>query len=245
MMTMASPTQPDGKLCPVAMRRAKAQRRTPQAMTISDTTKAISTQWKFGPNTGAGMKKPRLDSEKSVADLDGVLDVGQRGEHGEIEEQDDQQRRNVAQEFDIDCGDRADQPVGREPRDADDHAEDSGDDDGEQRHNDCVEQPGQHHEAVGALARRVEERGHVEAGALAQEAEPGSDAATAKIGRRCCWSARPDRANDDHHQEHLEEDAAYQWIVVPAVPGDVQPSGIGNSHTKTPDTGAPPGASKR
>ena len=163
-------------------------------------------------------------------DLDRILDVRQRRENGEIEEQDDQQRRNIAQHLDVDRRNRADQPVGREPRNADDEAENCGDHDGEDRHDDRVDQPGQQHEAVGALGRRRQERHHVEAGAPAEEAEARRDAAVVQVGNGVVGEPAATRPNDDHHQHDLDRDAAQHRVVVPAVPGDIQPSGVGYCH---------------
>src|SRR5690606_23753935 len=59
--------------------------------------------------------------------------------HAEIPEEDDQQRRDVAEQFDIDHADLAHQPIVREPADTDDEADDGGGNDARRRDDERIE----------------------------------------------------------------------------------------------------------
>ena len=73
---------------------------------------------------------------------------GKRAEHGEVPEQDLKQERQVADQFDIAAGQPRHQPVGREPCDADDEAEDGREHDPDARDQQRVEKADQEDAAV-------------------------------------------------------------------------------------------------
>ena len=67
----------------------------------------------------------------AARNLHAVAQIGQRLKHGVIPEQQLQQQRDVAQRFDVGRGGFVDQPVLRQPRNADDETDDGREDDAE------------------------------------------------------------------------------------------------------------------
>jgi hypothetical protein len=90
-----------------------------------------------------------LVEEEKVADVERLPRVGQGREHRDVPEQELQQQREVADHLDIDHRHLGDDPVLREARDADDEAEDRGEENADRRHHKRVEKPHQEGVAIG------------------------------------------------------------------------------------------------
>ena len=139
--------------------------------------------------------------------------AGQRLEHGVVPEQQLQQQRHVADDLDIEAGHPRHQPVLRQPRDADQKAEDGREHDAERRDQQRVEQADPERAAIGRGRRIVDQRlADVEAGGVVPEAEAGGD-----LGARQIVGGVVDRAPGQEHdhraQHHLIGDAADLRIV--------------------------------
>src|SRR2546423_5384798 len=75
--------------------------------------------------------------------------VRQRGEHGQIPEQNLEQQRQVADQFDIAAGNARQQPVRRQSAERDQKSEQRGKEDADDRHQQRVEQTDQEYAGIG------------------------------------------------------------------------------------------------
>ena len=125
-----------------------------------------------------------------------------------VPEQQLQQQRDVAEDLDIDRGDLADEPVRRQPRDADEEAEDGREDDAEDGDVEGVQQADDEGAAVGGIRAVGDERGQdLEAGAVLEEAEAGGDVGALQIGDRVVDDP-PEEGDEEDRERDLEDDAA-------------------------------------
>ena len=139
---------------------------------------------------------------------------GQRQEHGEIPEQDLEQERQVADEFDVAAGEPREQPVGAQPRKPDDEAEDGREHDAEHRHQQRVEQADEEDAAVGVLLAVGDQRlADAEAGRIVEKAKSEPDVLGFEVGAGVDreFDAEPD---DRRQHRELVEGAAELRIVV-------------------------------
>jgi hypothetical protein len=67
--------------------------------------------------------QPAIVEERDAENADRLARAGQGGDHAEVPEQHEEQQRDVAHRLDVSAGDRGEEPVARQPRDADDEAE--------------------------------------------------------------------------------------------------------------------------
>ena len=156
-----------GRLAP-APGPARQQRRPPRSATTQ------RDQGRAGalPEHGQRDAQAAVVEEDRLADRDAVARMRQRLQDREVPEQELEQQRDVADRLDVDDGEARDQPVGREPRKADDEAEDGRQDDAERRDQQRVEQADPERPAVGRHRAVVDQReADVEARGPVQEAE--------------------------------------------------------------------------
>ena len=174
--------------------------------------------------------------EKSAArQQQAVAHLRQHLEHGVVPEQQLQQQRQVADHFDVDRGEPRHQPVGGQPRDADDEAEHCGKHDAQRRNHQRVEQPNPEGAAVGGRGAVVDQvLADIEAGGVVPEAETRGDLGARqvfdRVARRC-----PNQECDRSQQHGLIDEAADPRIVDQRSPGrSFGLSGVGNAHAARP-----------
>ena len=138
-----------------------------------------------------------------------------------VDQQDLQQHRNVAGEFDETIDDAAHEPVRRQPKHAENEAEDRCQDHTAKRHQKRVEDADDHRPEVtarrGILDQRLVDvvvRGFVqkiEAEGLAKQLQVRD-----RVGRNVC-----DECDEERERQNLQDDAS-RFLVVPE-PGDKVP----------------------
>ena len=120
-------SQNGGNCCPVSSWRRCAQRRTRRSRRCRRPGRPGTIQ-KPGCRIGrrhvqaAGVEEEKLQIEK----LQALPHAGKRRQHAEVPEDDLGQQRDVADDVDIDRRQLRDEPIARQPGDADDEAEDGG-----------------------------------------------------------------------------------------------------------------------
>ena len=116
---------------------------------------------------------------------DAAAQLRQRFEHGVVPEQQLQQERHVADQFDVAACKPRDQPIARQPRDADDEAEHGREHDADRGDQQRVEEADPERAAEGRRARRIRDQrlADIEAGGVVPEAEAGSDVGAREILR--------------------------------------------------------------
>src|SRR5690606_33309082 len=121
--------------------------------------------------------------EEGLADVQALPRPGQGEEYREIPEKNLQQRRNVAEDLDVDGSQLADQPVRRQPRHAQYETDDGGQHDADEGHQQGIEQTDHEHATV-AVAFGVFDQvlGDTETGAVVEEREAGNDPALLQVG---------------------------------------------------------------
>ena len=152
--------------------------------------------------------------EKAAArNGDALADAGQRLEHGVVPEQQLQQQRQVADDLDVAAGELRHEPVLRQPRDADDEAEDGRQHNADGGDQQRVEKADPERAAVGRGGRILDQRlGDVEARGVVPEAEARGDLGAGEIV--CGVGDRaPGEERDDKAQHRLIGDAAHLRIV--------------------------------
>ncbi|MNV09976.1 hypothetical protein D3C71_1004860 [compost metagenome] len=129
--------------------------------------------------------------QATAADEEGVTEVvavawsrhGQ--EHGEVPEQDLQQRRNVTENFHINCRHFGDDPVLRQPCHTDDETEDRRQDHANEGHEQGVEQTDDKHSGIAVRFGVVDQvLSDAETGTALQKVETGGNAPVLKVGLR-------------------------------------------------------------
>ena len=153
--------------------------------------------------------------EDAARNDDAVAHFGQRLEHGVVPEKELQQQRDVADGLDIAAGEFRHQPILRQPRDADDEADDGGEDDAEPGHQQRIEQPDPEGAAIGrGLRVEGDQRlADVEAGGGVPEAEAGGDVGAVEMIDGVADRA-VDQEGNDRAEHDLIEDAADLGVVV-------------------------------
>ena len=133
----------------------------------------------------------------------------QRFEHRVVPEIKLQEQRHVADQLDIETGQRRDQPITRQPRDADNEADNRRQHDGDGGDEKRVEKADPEGAAERRGARRISDQrlADVEAGGIVPEAEAGSDMRLRQVLHRVVDRAIGDDADDDHDGD-LDGDAA-------------------------------------
>ena len=155
-----------------------------------------------------------LVEEEKIAGVQRLARAGQRGQHRDVPEQQLQQERQVADHLDIDHRHLGDDPVLRQPRDADDKAEDRGEEDADRRDDEGVEEADQERVAIGRGRGAVGDEGlvDVEAGGRREEAEARGDARRPKVRDRV-GGGRVDEKHDDDGEDDLIDDRPQLRIV--------------------------------
>ncbi|MCY1425033.1 hypothetical protein D9M71_408120 [compost metagenome] len=169
------------------------------------------------PEPVAGDRRRHLQTtvvdEEQPAEADALPRPRQRTEHGEVPEEDLQQRRNVAEHLDVDGRQQADQPVLRQTRHTQDEAEDGGEENADHRHQQGVEQADDEYPRVGIGLGVVDQvLGDAEAGAVVEETEARLDAAMGEVGLGVI-EEEPATADDEDHGDDLEGPGAHLRIV--------------------------------
>ena len=120
-----------------------------------------------------------------------------------------QQERYVADQFDIAAGEMRDQPIARQPRDADGEAENGREHDAEARDQKRVEKPDPESIAESRSARRIRDQrlADVEAGDIVPEAEARRDMGGGKVARGID-AGGIEQTDDDNDQRDLQRDTA-------------------------------------
>ena len=169
-------------------------------------------------------KEAAVVEEDAAGDDEAFADRRQRLEHGVVPEQQLQQQRQIADGLDVARRRFGHQPVLRQPRNADDEAEDGGEHDAEPGHQQRVEQADVERAAV-SRGRRVEcdqRLADVEAGGMLPKAEAGSDMRPLEIDDGIAGGGEDEKA-DDRAQRDLIGDAADLGIVVERNPRGERP----------------------
>jgi hypothetical protein len=118
-----------------------------------------------------------------IEDRNALARQRHRAEHGQIPEQDLEQERQVADNFHIAAGKARKQPVGAQPRKADDKAEDRREHDAENRHQQRIEQADDKDAGIGVLfAERDQRLADAEPRRIVQEAQAEPDVLRVEIG---------------------------------------------------------------
>ncbi|MNZ93776.1 hypothetical protein D3C78_1128610 [compost metagenome] len=121
--------------------------------------------------------------EEVFAQAQALSRPGHGQHHGEVPEEDLQQRRNVAEGLDVDGRQFAYQPVRREPRHPEDEAEDGREEDADDRNQQGIEQTDDEDPAVAVAFVVVDQMlGDTETGALLEEVEAGENPAFFQVG---------------------------------------------------------------
>ncbi len=164
------------------------------------------------PKIGLGRNRPRLLTAPG-AELDRLARARQRLQHRVVPEEELKQQRQVADDLDIDHRRLGDDPVVREPRHADQEAEDGGEEDADRGHQHGVDQSDPEGLPVARLGVVVDQRlVDVEAGGVVPELEAQRDASDPHVlgdvaGRLV------KQETDDRDQRHLIEDAAHLRVI--------------------------------
>jgi hypothetical protein len=157
--------------------------------------------------------EPADVEEKDIEQRVAVLRRGHVPEHREIPEKDLQQQRDVAQHLDVDGGQIGDQPVPRQPGNADDESDDRGEEDADDRDHDGVQQADQKGRAVTRLLAVFDQRlRDAEPGGGFQEPEARGDALPLQVGHRVTDQIHGQQHDTAEH-ERLEEEGAVARVV--------------------------------
>ncbi len=161
---------------------------------------------------------PRLLRKISPKKRDALARPRQGSEHREVPEQDLEQERQVADQLDIAAGEPGNQPIGRQPRNADDEAEHGRQHDPDPGDQQRVEQADQEDAAIGVgFAIGNERLIDVESGRGVEKAEAAGDPFCVEIG---LGVEREFVAEPEHHceQEQLVENGPDLRVVVKGDP---------------------------
>ena len=154
-----------------------------------------------------------MREQRAEGQLEAVTRLRQDRQHAKVPEEDDEQRRDVAEHLDIDGADLADQPVARQAPDADDEADQRGGDDADHRDQQRVDQADLERTDVGRIRRIGDQRlADIEAGTFVQETEGDRAAVGGKIGQRIADNPG-DEGEQTKKDDRLEEDAAHDGVV--------------------------------
>jgi hypothetical protein len=171
-----------------------------------------------GDRESAGRLR-RRDGQSAVAqernrkNADGVARSGQRRDDSEVPEQHEEQHRDIADDLHIGAGQRRQQPVAGQPRDADGEAEDRGGHDRDQRDRHGVDDTGPQQRQDARLRRIVgQQERDLDPGGATKEVEPGRDARRGHVVGRVAHEER-DRACNRRKHDDLPEDVADPAIV--------------------------------
>ncbi|MNQ99366.1 hypothetical protein D3C85_1150970 [compost metagenome] len=164
-------------------------------------------------------RQGRRHVQATVADKEGVEEIvtlarprhGQ--EHREVPEQDLQQGRDIAENFHIDRGQLADDPVRREPGDADDKAQQGRQNDTDKGHQEGVEQADDEHPGIAVRLGVIDQvLGDAEAGTALEKAEAGGDAPVLEIGLGVVKQV-PAQRDHRHNGDDLKYPPTHTWIA--------------------------------
>ena len=180
-------------------------------------------------------EQPAVVEKSAARQQQAVAHLRQHLEHGVVPEQQLQQQRQVADHFDVDCGEPGHQPVGGQPRDADDEAEHRGKHDTQHGNHQRVEQPNPEGAPVGGRGAVVDQvLADIEAGGVVPEAETRGDLGARQILDRVARRL-PEQESDRRQQQRLVNEAADPRIVDQRRAGrSFRLSGIGNAHAARP-----------
>ncbi len=143
-----------------------------------------------------------------LTDADTVAHHRQHRQHGEIPEHELHQQRNVAHHLDIDIGDLVDDPVLRQPENAENKPDEGRQHNARERDDKRVDDAdNQHIQMRRGLAAVTFEKNDadVETGGLAQKAETRCDTAVCQIDRRVMRNI-PGKKDNKRDNEKLEKD---------------------------------------
>ena len=159
-----------------------------------------------------GQEDAALADEDRAWQGDRLGNRRQRQEDREVEDEELNEERRIADDLDVPRGDAPDEPVRRQSRHADDDPEDRGQDDAQHADDEGVEQPDQERAGV-RVARGVGDPGlaDVEPGAAGQEAEAEPEPAFGGRGHEIGDHQRRDGDDDEHH-EGLRREAQHADI---------------------------------
>ena len=139
-----------GNCWPVAIWRWRARRATNQLMAMAR-TKASTISHDPASQITRRQEEAAAVEIGAERQMVAVARRRQHRQHAEIPEEDDQQRRDVAEDLDIDGRDLADQPVAGQTADADQEADDRGGDDAGDGDQQRVEEADQQRAADGGV----------------------------------------------------------------------------------------------
>ena len=132
---------------------------------------------------GFGIDQAAIVEEEAAEQRDALPRIRQRGEHGEIPEQDLEQQRQVADQFDIAAGNARQQPVRRQPAERHEESDHGGKEDADDRDQQRVEQADEEHAGIGVGSGiRNQALADVKARRVRQKAEAGRDPLRLQIG---------------------------------------------------------------
>ncbi len=157
----------------------------------------------------AGQEQAAIIEQGAAEQCDAAAQLGQRFKHRVVPEQNLQQERDIADQFDIAAGQSCHQPIARQPRDADREAEHGSKDDAEAPDQKCVEKADPERIAEGGCARRVRDQrlADVESGSIVPEAKARGDVGCSEIARGVDGGSI-DETSDDRDERSLERQAA-------------------------------------
>ncbi len=170
---------------------------------------------KAGLENRLRQKQAAIVEIEAAANDNAVANIRQRLEHCVVPEQQLQQQRQVADDFDIAGGNFRHQPVARQPRYADDKADDGRKDDADAGHQQRIEQPDPEGAPVSGAARGIFDQrlADIEAGGVFPEPEAGCDVRARKIFDRVAGGAIDQKA-DGRAERELIDNAADLGVVV-------------------------------
>ncbi len=149
-----------------------------------------------------------IREKETVEYRDALPRIGQGCEHRQIPEQDLEQGRQIAHQFDIAAGDARKQPVRRQPAERDDKSDQGGEENADHRDQQRVEQTDQKNPRVGIRSGiRDQVLADVKSGRIGQEAEARGDPLRLQIGAGIGDDFVGDPGQHRHEQD-LDDEAA-------------------------------------
>ena len=188
-----------------------------RAVATRPAMKASRAQVWAGCQSSSGSFMPRLQRKARVPRCQACFGRGQALEDG-VPEQQLQQQRDVAQGFDVEGGQLGEQPVVRQAADADQGAEDGGQDDADDGDLQGVQDADQQGGAVGVHGGVVGDQrlADGDAGGAAEEAEAGGDVAGGEVVGGVADEI-PGDGGDDAEDDDLPDDRT-EHRVAPGQP---------------------------
>ena len=193
--------------------RLRAAQRSTNGIAARASSDATANTPKPGCGTGSRQEQPAGVEQHQAEQHAAFARLRQRVDDDGVDQQELQQQRDVADDLDVDGGQRVDQPVVRQPRDAHREADDRRQDDADHGDQDRVQEADQEGAAEGAGRAVVDQRlADVEAGRPRRKPKPLATPSRARFAMVLLTRIQP--PTDEQQDQYLVEQGPDPRIVI-------------------------------